>query len=99
VLRLLDSARPGVGLRVWTEKARGDDFEPVVARIQTSGRQISVYYVGKEVHGRFLIIDKDVWHLGHSLKDLGSSDAVIQLLEDRQSVKELERRLHQLAGA
>jgi uncharacterized LabA/DUF88 family protein len=97
VIRLLNSANPGVRLRIWAEKDR-ENAQAEARRIKNGGRQIYLYYVGKDLHGRHLIIDDMVWHLGHSLKDLGYSDAVIQPLDDPTAVTALESRLNHLGG-
>jgi hypothetical protein len=93
VVQLLHVAPSDVRIQIWTEKAREPDFEDAVKAVRDGGRNIAVYYCGKEFHARFLIIDDRYWHLGHSLKDLGSSDAVIQTFEDVNAIQSLEDRL------
>lgn len=96
VVRLLNSAEPAVRISIWTEKDR-QNAESEARSAKAAGRDISLYYIGKDFHGRHLIVDDLVWHLGHSLKDLGASDAVVQLLDDEQALQDLEQRLHHLA--
>lgn len=93
VLHLLNVSPPNVIVRVWMDKPREHDFEHALRVLRQDGRDIEVYYTGRRFHGRFLIIDDQYWHLGHSIKDLGSSDAIIQKMNDKVAIQTLEGRL------
>ena len=68
ILRLLDCRAQGVKVTVYSQlKARiADAFEA-----HNQQYEPIELLENKKVHDRFMIIDEDVYHIGHSLKDLG----------------------------
>jgi uncharacterized LabA/DUF88 family protein len=63
-----------VVVQVFTDRIHAADFCVLVNKLRREGRQIHVYRT-REFHDRYLRVDDEWWHSGHSFKDLGSRDS------------------------
>ena len=80
------------------ERHRPPDLEALVTRCRKEGRRLRVY-ASRDVHDRYLRIDGDWWHSGHSFKDLGSRVSQLSHLDpaNRGKMRDIEQRT--VAGA
>lgn len=90
ILHTASILSPAVRLRVITWHIEGGDFRVLLRKLKREGRDIEVYR-SRMFHDRFLRIDNDWWHLGHSIKDLGTAIAVIDPVLDATVVTQLRR--------
>lgn len=81
ILHIAHTLSPTVRLRVITLHIEGGDFWVLLRKLKREGRDIEVYRC-RMFHDRFLRIDTDWWHLGHSIKDLGTAAALIDRVSD-----------------
>jgi hypothetical protein len=80
-----------VRIRIIAKKIEGGDFFVLIKKLEREGRDIEVYQ-DQTFHDRFIRIDDVWWHLGHSIKDLGSADAVMTKLSEPAIIKKLRER-------
>jgi len=76
ILHILSILPKEIKCSIITRKISGNDFEVMVSKLRREGRIINIYK-SDIFHDRFIRIDKEWWHLGHSIKDLGSADAML----------------------
>ncbi len=69
VLVLLSKRKPGVKVDIYNGRI-SPELRQDVKRHNAQYPGVTLYNYSK-AHDRFLIIDEDVYHIGHSLKDLG----------------------------
>jgi hypothetical protein len=60
-------------------KLKPPDYKVYVRKLRLEGRQIDILH-SKDVHDRFIKVDDEWWHSGHTIKDLGTKDSVIKKL-------------------
>jgi hypothetical protein len=74
------------------------DLGTLVTRCRREGRRLRVY-TSRDVHDRYMRIDEDWWHSGHSFKDLGRRVSQLTRVEpaNRGAMCQIEQRT--LAGA
>lgn len=92
VLYLVSTLNKAIQLRIITNKIDGKDFFTMVRKLKKEDRDIDVYKISKEFHDRFIRIDDVWWHSGHSIKDLGSGDAMITKISDLSNIARLQER-------
>jgi hypothetical protein len=75
------------------EKHLPPDLRALVTRCRKEGRQLRVY-ISRDVHDRYMRIDDDWWHSGHSFKDLGSRVSQLTHVEpaNGEAMRQIERR-------
>ena len=44
--------------------------------------EFKAYPTSHELHDRYLLFDKEVWFVGHGIKDIGSKESFVVLLQD-----------------
>jgi len=44
--------------------------------------EFKAYPVPHELHDRYVLFDKEVWFVGHGIKDIGSKESFVVLLQD-----------------
>lgn len=91
VLQTLSTLDPAVAVRIVTKRIEGADFFVLLRRLKREGRDINIYR-STTFHDRFLRIDDDWWHLGHSIKDLGSGNAVLSKISEPSVLAKLRER-------
>jgi hypothetical protein len=74
------------------------DLRALMTRCRKEGRRLRVY-TSRDVHDRYMRIDDDWWHSGHSFKDMGSRVSQLTRVEpaNREAMRQIEQRT--LAGA
>lgn len=80
-----------VVVRVFTDHIHTADFCVLVGKLRREGRQIHVYRT-REFHDRYLRVDDEWWHSGHSFKDLGSRDSRLSKVTEPEFLDKLRER-------
>ena len=89
ILHLVSTLNKAIKLRLITRKIIGEDFFTMVRKLKKEDRDIDVYK-SKNFHDRFIRIDDVWWHSGHSIKDLGSGDAMIMKISNLSNIADLQ---------
>lgn len=68
----------------------GVDFKALVMDLRRSGYDLEVRITGTDTpfHDRFLITEREVWHIGTSANGLGSKDAIVSQISDGKDIRE-----------
>jgi len=99
LLHLVKLISPTVSIRILTTRVSPTDFCIQVKKLRKEGYQITVS-ITDAFHDRFLGVDSDWWHSGHSFKDLGGKDSLITRVKDPQILQTLAMRVtEQLDGS
>lgn len=91
ILYTLAVLPPIVRVRIITLKIGGKDFTVLLSKLVKENRKIDIYK-SKLFHDRFIRIDDAWWHLGHSIKDLGSADAMLARVKEPSILTTLSER-------
>lgn len=91
VLYLVSILNRAIQSRIITKRLEGKDFFIMVRKLKREGRDIDVYRC-EVFHDRFIRIDDEWWHLGHSIKDLGSGNAMIMKISELSIIAKLQER-------
>jgi uncharacterized LabA/DUF88 family protein len=97
ILHTLSILPAEIKCSIITRKITGNDFEVMVSKLRREGRTIKVYK-SDIFHDRFIRIDKEWWHLGHSIKDLGSADAILSKVFEPSVIELLLKREAQVTA-
>lgn len=92
LLLLLSTLESTVRVVILTDRIQPPDFPNIVRKLRREGRHIEIYRT-REFHDRFIQVDDQWWHSGHSLKDLGSRDSRITKVADQHSLEKLQKRV------
>jgi uncharacterized LabA/DUF88 family protein len=90
ILYTVSILNPGVQIRIITKRIQGGDFLVLLKKLQRERRDVAVYR-SEMFHDRFIICDATCWHLGHSLKDLGTAIALIDQITQPSIFAQLEK--------
>jgi len=64
------------------------EFETLVKKLIKDRPEIEIRYAPKFVlHDRFILTKTEVWHIGHSLKDIGNKLSVISAIDTSEVIK------------
>ena len=96
ILYLLAVLSKGIKSRIITRRIIASDFDVMVSKLRKEGRGLEVYK-SDTFHDRFIRIDDEWWHLGHSIKDLGSADALLSKVIEPSVIAMLRRREDEIA--
>lgn len=88
VLQMVHLLPNQISVRIITNRISPADFCLQVAKLRNEGYQISVQKTNV-FHDRFLCVDGEWWHSGHSFKDLGGKDSMISKVDDQAALKQL----------
>lgn len=91
VLYLVAILNRGIRCRIITRRPQVKDFFIMLRKLKREHRDIETYRC-EMFHDRFVRIDDEWWHLGHSIKDLGSGDAMIMKISESPIVTKLQQR-------
>lgn len=86
-----------VRVRIITLKIDGKDFNVLLSKLRMENRSIEIYK-SKIFHDRFIRIDEAWWHLGHSIKDLGSADAMLARVRESSILAMLSERENEIVS-
>ncbi|MBU3965412.1 NYN domain-containing protein [Patescibacteria group bacterium] len=78
ILLMIQPLKPGVNKIIITnaEKITTPDFFVQVKKLKKDGHLLDIYE-SKKFHDRFIGIDNTWWHSGHSFKNLGEKDSML----------------------
>lgn len=62
-------------------------------RREFANSEFRAYQLPHELHDRYLLFDKEVWFVGHGIKDLGRKESFVVILQDPFG-KDIRRVLH-----
>ena len=91
ILLMVSSLDKAVSVKILTNRIQASDFCNMVQKARLSGYTIEVFKT-EEFHDRFLGVDEQWWHSGHSFKDLGSKDSLISKLTDQETIDKVYQR-------
>lgn len=89
ILETASILNPNVQLRVISSHIEGADFFVLLKKLKREGRNIDIY-ISREFHDRFIRVDDNWWHLGHSIKDLGSGVALMLKITEPSIIMKLQ---------
>lgn len=92
ILQMIELVPKTVQVTILSNKISPTDFCVQVQKLRKDGYTIHVFKT-KEFHDRFLGVDNQWWHSGHSFKDLGGSDSVLSKFKDEVPLRKLRRRV------
>ena len=90
ILKMIHLLSSTVTVRVFTNKISPTDFEIQVKKLRNNGHKIQVFKTNS-FHDRFLGIDYEWWHSGHSFKAIGSRVSVLTKIEDEEVINKLKK--------
>jgi hypothetical protein len=82
-----------ITIHILTGRVQPADFCIQVRKLRQEAYQIHVYKTNV-FHDRFLGIDNQWWHSGHSFKDLGGKDSLITQIDEKDAVISLRNRVN-----
>lgn len=91
ILSMVKLLPPVVVVRVFTDRIEPADFCVLVGKLRREGYQIHIYRT-REFHDRYLRVDEEWWHSGHSFKDLGSRDSRLSKITGAKFLGKLRER-------
>jgi uncharacterized LabA/DUF88 family protein len=92
VLQMIPLVPKRIRISIVSNKISPADFCVQVKKLRQEGYAIQIHRT-KAFHDRFLGVDDQWWHSGHSFKDLGGRDSFISKMDDEDSVKKLRKRV------
>jgi len=92
VLQMIPLLPKAVHITILSSKISPSDFCVQVQKLRRDGYTIHVCCT-KAFHDRFLGVDGQWWHSGHSFKDLGGKDSFLSQINDAQAVTKLKKRV------
>jgi len=92
VLQMIHLLPTTISVHILANRISPADFCVQVKKLRSEGYQISVRKTNT-FHDRFLCIDDEWWHSGHSFKDLGGKDSLISKVEEETALKKLRDRV------
>jgi uncharacterized LabA/DUF88 family protein len=90
ILKMIPLLSFKVTVRIFTNKISPADFEIQVKKLRNNGHKVQVFKT-ISFHDRFLGIDHEWWHSGHSFKDIGSRVSVLAKIEDEVVIHKLQK--------
>jgi hypothetical protein len=92
ILQMIALLPKNISSIVLTYKISPLDFCVQVNKLRKEGYKLQIYKT-KVFHDRFLGVDDQWWHSGHSFKDLGGKDSLLSKIEDSDTLKKLRKRI------
>jgi hypothetical protein len=93
VLQMIPLLAKRVRIAILSKRISPSDFCVQVRKLRRDGYTVHVYRTNA-FHDRFLGVDGQWWHSGHSFKDLGGGDSYISRVGDPQALAKLGERVH-----
>jgi|GEM_PF-1154251 len=92
ILQMIPLLPKTVSITLLSSKISPADFCVQVNKLRKDGYEIHVFLT-KAFHDRFLGVDDQWWHSGHSFKDLGGKDSFFSQIDDSASLAKLRQRV------
>lgn len=90
VLYMIALLPKSVSVTIISSRISPADFCVQVNKLRKEGYTIRIFQ-SKAFHDRFLGVDNQWWHSGHSFKDLGGKDSFISQIDDNPSLNKLRK--------
>jgi uncharacterized LabA/DUF88 family protein len=97
VLQMIPLVPKSIRISILSNRISPADFCVQVKKLRQEGYAIQIHKT-KAFHDRFLGVDDQWWHSGHSFKDLGGRDSFLSQMDDEASVKKLRKRVETEIG-
>ncbi|OFX11238.1 MAG: hypothetical protein A3C93_00175 [Candidatus Lloydbacteria bacterium RIFCSPHIGHO2_02_FULL_54_17] len=88
ILAMIKLLKTEIEVTIFTQQIEPADFCIQVKKLREEGRSITIHKT-KRFHDRFMGIDNVWWHSGHSFKDLGSKDSMLNKILEKESINKL----------
>jgi len=89
VLNMLESKKEGVKTQILTNSESGRAVRTAGNRFNSQYKNLQIR-TSRDFHDRFLIIDdKDFYHFGHSIKNLGDRSCMFSRIEEQMIIETL----------
>ncbi len=98
ILRIIALLSPDISVKIFANKISPPDFDVQLKKLRNNGYKIKLYKTNS-FHDRFLAIDQEWWHSGHSFKDIGSKVSVLTKIEDKNVVDSLRKDIDSVLSA
>ncbi len=89
ILTMIKLLKTEINVIIFTQKIDPADFCVQVKKLRSEGRLITIHKT-KVFHDRFIGIDDAWWHSGHSFKDLGRKDSMLNKVIEKVSLNKLK---------
>lgn len=92
VLQMIPVLPKTVSVTILSNKITPPDFCVQVQKLRMDGYTVQIFRT-KDFHDRFLGVDGQWWHSGHSFKDLGGKVSFFSKVGDSQAITKLKKRV------
>jgi uncharacterized LabA/DUF88 family protein len=95
ILYMIQLLPHSITIKILSGQIQPADFCIQVRKLRQEGYQVHVYKTNV-FHDRFLSIDNQWWHSGHSFKDLGGKDSLITQIDEEEAINKLRYRVNSI---
>jgi len=92
ILTMIKLLKTEINVIIFTQKTNPADFCVQVKKLRDERRLIIIYKTNV-FHDRFIGVDNTWWHSGHSFKDLGGKDSMLNKITGKVSLNKLKIRV------
>jgi len=92
ILTMIELLKTEINVIIFTQKIDPMDFCVQVKKLRDEGRLITIYKTNA-FHDRFIGVDNVWWHSGHSFKDLGEKDSMLNKVTEKVPLGKLKARV------
>lgn len=94
ILTMIKLLKTEINVIIFTQKTDPADFCVQVKELRDEGRSITIHKTNA-FHDRFIGIDNVWWHSGHSFKDLGGKDSMLNKVIEKVPLDKLKARVEE----
>ncbi|MDJ0820287.1 MAG: NYN domain-containing protein [Paracoccaceae bacterium] len=91
IFEMIRLTKKEVKICILTNRIQEPDYQVMVEKLRREGRILCLYRT-RDFHDRYLRVDDQWWHSGHSFKDLGTADSRLSIVTDKEFTEKLEAR-------
>ena len=92
ILTMIKLLKTKINITIFTNKTSPIDFCVQIKKLRNEGRLVTIYK-NNAWHDRFIGIDNVWWHSGHSFKDLGGKDSMLNKVTGKIPLDKLKARV------
>ena len=92
IIMLIDLLEIVIDVKIFTHKKISPEVKLQIIKLREKGRSVTVYGT-KIFHDRFMGIDNNWWHSGHSFKDLGEKNSFLSKIATKKEQEKLKRSI------
>jgi len=89
ILTMIKLLKTEINVIIFTQKTYPADFCVQVKKLRDEGRPITIHKTNT-FHDRFIGVDNFWWHSGHSFKDLGGKDSMMNKITEKVPLDKLK---------